>query len=68
MISYAGDGVGIEGFGLYPLASVPSMAAWHTSNAGNHSHSVDLPYYAGTSGATTVVPPYVGLLKLCRIR
>jgi hypothetical protein len=63
------DGLGADGSGVFPLSwdSLEPMSFW-TKSAGDHSHSVDVPAYAGTSGEATVEPPYVGLLKLCRIR
>jgi hypothetical protein len=66
---HPGNGIGWEGEGLYPLAHTGS-ANYYTTNNGNHNHTatVDVPAYGGTSGSTNHLPPYVGLLKLCRIK
>jgi len=64
-----GDGMDTAGSGTYPL-SYAGTHDYYTQSSGAHTHSVmvDLANYTGWSGYASNIPPYIGLLKLCRIK
>jgi hypothetical protein len=65
------DGINNEGSGIYPLArdDAGSLNNWtDPRGAHNHTVSVDLANYSGNSGTSGHLPPYVGLLKIIRIK
>ena len=76
-----GDGFGNEGSGHFAVASTSTdSGVWYTEQNGSHSHSVsagahahavDLPATGALgkdTSSTASVPPYVGLLKIMRIK
>ncbi|MFN8443796.1 MAG: hypothetical protein U0175_23660 [Caldilineaceae bacterium] len=71
-----GDGMDNAGAGVYVAgleslrAAQPNDAWAFTDTAPDHQHdvTVDLPAYTGDSGEASSLPPYVQLLKLCRVK
>ena len=61
------------GAGLYPIGlnSTGSTRYYYTDDENNHSHSLDLPNHDEadrTSSSINHLPPYVGMLKIIRIK
>ena len=69
-ISNWGNGLGAEGQGHFPLEPKDEIFndSFFTTIEGQHIHDVDLSGISTTSGTSEHLPPYWGLLKLCRIR
>ena len=65
------NGVDNEGSGSYPVSinqNTGSNRDVTTSSAGNHTHSHTVAAHSGNSGNGNNLPPYVGLLKIMRIK
>jgi len=60
-----GNGVDKVGGGIYPIEADRDLVLF-TDFAGSHSHTVDIPSF--TSLEEDLQPPYIGLLKIMRVK
>ena len=71
-----GDGMDTAGAGAFVMGletlrtNSPSDPWAFTDSAPDHQHdvTVDLPNFTGDSGDASSLPPYMQLLKLCRVK
>lgn len=60
------NGIGDEGSGTYPLATAGRATEYFHTALATHGHEVRIPTFTTAPAAND--PPYVGLLKIVRIR
>jgi hypothetical protein len=70
MITNWADGMDSAGTGYYVIATSGGNATYYTSSSGSHSHGVTVNAYGGTavSASQSNIPPYVGMVKIIRIK
>ena len=66
LIIFWGNGIGAEGAGYFPLATGSPGENHFYTDAAYHDHDVNVPTF--TTAAASSEPPYVGLLKIVRVR
>ncbi len=66
LIIFWGNGIGAEGEGYFPLATGSAGENHFYTDAAYHDHDVSIPTFA--TAAASSEPPYVGLLKIVRVR